>query len=469
MRALFATDDFVREDEDEAPHVNREIEHFTGGTAADYDDLELEAALTAADTNDGGVAYVDPGTYSNIIAGFRGILEAHRRGELLTADEIAEAELLLASAPSSLTVATGPTVVDAYSTGTSERGGVVSPLSIPGGGPGRFPFRDEPKNNGYGDAMNGLSPTRKALACFLQRLRDRDHCPGRAQLDALLTGEWGAPVEAPRTLLEQALTGCFDWEKHIEILRVVEAGAEDVVAIVRSKKDPHFRAALKVLCFLTARELVDYLSREIIDETKVKSRHLARCLGYFPILSVEWEKRPYCIGLLHEECHYNLDSLLPHHQESRQYSPRETARLCCDDVNRILKGARDLARNGIVHGNITSKNVWIGKDGYLKITRGLGKGHIPPESSGGPKHDVFSCAVVWYELLAGKLPWVDEEKKTKLVSPKTIAATFMVDVIPEGKQMMDLFLKMIEFNEAARLTAEEASLAMEAIVKLFSE
>jgi len=483
---FFATDDFNRGDS--AAHVHEEIAHFTGGTVVDYDTLAAAAAASAASaepsisvansiaedagTND---SVVDLDTHFKIVAALRSFVDAHERGAMLTADEVAQAKRLLVAAPTSFTVVTKQTV-DTSSTATSNRGDVVSPLTLPGG-PEHFSFHES--NNGFGDAVNGLSLTKKGLIYFLQQLRNRDDCPVPRELDRHLTGEWGVPVEAPTTFVEQALAGCLGWEKYFEILRVVDAGAHGQVSIIRSTKDPRFRAALKVGCF-TSGQLFSYLSREIIDGTKVKSQYLVRCLGFFPLLCVKKKDKPFCIGMIQEECLYNLDSFCP---RLERLSPREKARAASSIMEQVLKGARDLERNGITHRDIKPKNICFGKDGYWKIidfglargldengdqTEGVGtRGFMPPEDS-GPKHDVFSCSVVWYWLMTGTSPWT-KHAGTELVSPKKIAAAFLVDVIDEGKQMMNLFLKMIEFSEAARLTAEEASPAMEAIAKSLSE
>lgn len=131
----------------------------------------------------------------------------------------------------------------------------------------------------------------------MQQLRDRDDCPNEAreQLKAALVGEWGVPLEAPKTNAERSLTGCLLTEDDIEILYVIDGGGFGRILKIRLKSDPRIHAAMKTQRF-TMSDLKTYLAREIVDGTKVKSRHLLRALGIIPITSVINLAKPFLHG-----------------------------------------------------------------------------------------------------------------------------------------------------------------------------
>lgn len=112
-----------------------------------------------------------------------------------------------------------------------------------------------------------------------------------------------------------------------------------------------------------------------------------------------------------------MKSVVPRLQDDKKISPQGMSHEVGSIMNQVLLGTRDLNENGIAHRDIKLANICFGKDDLWKIidfglarvldeaggwTQGAGTdGYIPPDN-GGPKHDVFSCAVVWYELMTGK-------------------------------------------------------------------
>jgi len=87
--------------------------------------------------------------------------------------------------------------------------------------------------------------------------------------------------------------------------------------------------------------------------------------------------------MIQEECLYNLDSFCP---RLERLSPREKARAASGIMDQVLKGTRDLERNGITHRDIKLKKICFGKDGYWKIidfglARGLDENGDRPKAS----------------------------------------------------------------------------------------
>jgi len=140
-------------------------------------------------------------------------------------------------------------------------------------------------------------------------------------------------------------------------------------------------------------------------------------------------------------------------------------------------GVRDLHHFGVTHRDIKPGNICLSKDGLYKLidlglareidengnlTENTGTGPYIPPGGCGLKHDEFSAAVVWHELMTGKIPdWKDTS--TKILSRKQVCTAFKIDSVPEGDQVIDLFMHLIEPEDAMRWTAKQALPMMEKI------
>ena len=455
--------------------VEEEVVAYTGGEVSDNvsdagaGDAPSLSALTAGTCSP---KIIHLRSLLNQLASLAtGILDDHGNGELTPA-QVADHRLTIARllaealdpAPSgALTVVTATTATSS-SVGGSSRGDMVSPLTLPNV-PRSFSFQE--MNNGFGSANNGLSLTKKGLICCLQKLRDRDDCPAllRQYLQKHLTEEWGVDVGDPTTPLERALAGCKFTEEDLGILGVLGGGAFGRVFAILYK---NYRAAMKVECF-TANALKYYLARELIEGTKVKSPHIVRVLGFLPLPCVVNQNKPICMGLIQELCLHNLRKIIRRLHNELELAPRDMLREVCKIIDQVLMAVRDMEEAGVMHRDLKPENIMEAKDGKIKVMQGnltedAGTGpYIPPEGR-GPKHDIYSAAVVWFELMTNSLP-----KDINVRDKASLVHAFKLETVKEASEVLDLFMHMIEPDENVRWTAKQASPAMKKVLESLSK
>lgn len=85
--------------------------------------------------------------------------------------------------------------------------------------------------------------------------------------------------------------------------------------------------------------------------------------------------------------------------------------------------------------------------------------YIPPEGR-GPKHDVYSAAVVWFELMTNSLPG-----DINVCDKDSLVHAFKLETVKEASEVLDLFLHMIEPDENVRWTAKQASPVMKMVLE----
>ena len=140
---------------------------------------------------------------------------------------------------------------------------------------------------------------------------------------------------------------------------------------------------------------------------------------------------------------------------------------------------QDLEAAKIIHRDIKPENVIEAKDGMIKLidlgicrefnetgnlTEGTGTGpYIPPEGC-GTKHDIYSTAVVWFELMTNRLPMYSSFR-----TKAALAHSFMIETTEVNDQVIDLFFHMIEPDADVRWTAAQASPAMTRILEALSK
>lgn len=89
--------------------------------------------------------------------------------------------------------------------------------------------------------------------------------------------------------------------------------------------------------------------------------------------------------------------------------------------------------------------------------------YIPPGGS-GKKHDEFSTAVVWHELLTGKTPaWTHSDFKA--LTRNQVRLAFKIDSLKEGTDLIDLVMHLIEPIDTERWTAKQAVSALTKILE----
>jgi CHASE2 domain-containing sensor protein/tRNA A-37 threonylcarbamoyl transferase component Bud32 len=178
----------------------------------------------------------------------------------------------------------------------------------------------------------------------------------------------------------------------------------------------------------------------------------------------------------------NLKSLI---QRKGQLTPAEAVGLLIP----ALKGLQHAHDHGIVHRDIKSENILIGKDGAVKITDfGIAKvnstqdafetmqqvivgtpAYLAPEQIRGeklsPSSDLYSFGIVLYEMIAGRPPFLGESTGAILLKHLNDQPPDVADLgleVPRG--LLSVLRKLLEKQPSERY--ESATELVEALERL---
>ena len=356
-------------------------------------------------------------------------------------------------------------------------------------------------NKGFGMAKNGLSISNKGLKYRLNRLHEyavekteetyhddkvRDRVQYRADhlaknLEKKEYRHWRGAEDEPETDVERALTGTLLSLDDLEILRILGSGSFGCVLSVRLRANRGARAALKVECFNFA-DFVKHAVRECTEGSKIRHKNIVRMYGFVAIPDVIHGKKPICWGLLQEECGSNLKAIMDRVENDTCLSRQDKVYLYCKYSYEIVEAVVALNVHRVFHRDIKLENICEGRDGYIKlIDFGLARGtkadgtmtvgagtpqYLPPEGSGGDKHDIYSTGIVFYFLLARKFPKWKAKWNEKDIHDDTVKA-FDIEGIEQGEQIVELVLHMINQDEDERWDAAKVADHLKDIVASF--
>lgn len=124
-------------------------------------------------------------------------------------------------------------------------------------------------------------------------------------------------------------------------------------------------------------------------------------------------------------------------------------------MEQVCQGLQYAHARSLVHGEIRPANLFVEKSGRVRIldfgmARGEASSYRAPEQAGGepatPASDIFSAGVVFYELAAGKHPYVEAQA----------APVPLREAAPGAPEDLDLVLyKAIEKAPSERLQSAE--------------
>ena len=165
------------------------------------------------------------------------------------------------------------------------------------------------------------------------------------------------------------------------------------------------------------------------------------------------------------------------------------APLACQITIRILSALEHAHRNGIVHRDITPKNILVHADGHIKVadfgiariadsttlTKGdnvMGSVHYfsPEQARGGgatAASDIYSTGVVLYEMLTGRVPFDGDNPVAVAMHHLHNAPTPIQNLAPDvPPAVVRVCMKAMEKNPAARYqTAREMATDLRAALE----
>lgn len=290
-----------------------------------------------------------------------------------------------------------------------------------------------------------------------------------------LVGEWAKKVADPQTDIERALAGCYWSLDDFEVVKVLGGGNYGRAMLVRLKTDPRIRFVMKVETFSYA-DFIKYVCGEAIEGSKVRHVNIIKTFGFFPVSTVCEKNKPICMALMQE---LGGDSLRGEVGSLEKLEPHEKFPQVINIMDGIIAAVHALERAGVVHRDIKLENIVMGEGGVPKLvdfglarmydeddnmTENVGAGpYIPPEGQ-GPKHDSFSAAAVFFELMTGAVP------STKELTRDDVAEAFEAyATVNGGKEAIDLCANMIQSDPNERYTAQQAATAMQKILTSVSK
>lgn len=144
------------------------------------------------------------------------------------------------------------------------------------------------------------------------------------------------------------------------IVRFLGSGAHGPCFKVALRQDKAITATLMVAPLFNTRGRGFRRGSQLAKMTSIDDPHFVRCHGFFAIGT----KEPTHVGLVMEECLYTLWSVI---DSIIAMSPKLKVRAVCGILDELLQGLETLSIVGVLHGDITTHNNLLGKDGLWKI------------------------------------------------------------------------------------------------------
>lgn len=318
----------------------------------------------------------------------------------------------------------------------------------------------------YGSLSGGFSPAGKAIFFCIQQMKvDKRAKPllidyFKKEMDET----WDEKIDPPpKSDEEVALCGRKYSDSDFEVLGVLGGGTFGRVFLLRQRRNPANRLALKVVSFTLTEWNTQFLN-EILSGTKVKSLHIIRYLGFFPIYGICNPKRPLTFGIMMEECAHSLKFEVGRLQD---LDPRSRLIESLNIIYQVLTGVYQLHKSSIYHRDIKPGNICLKLDGfYALIDFGLCKekadgtlstdfvgtpGYIPPNGAKTYTHDEYSTGKVFYDLMTGG----DYCENPHALTSLELLRGFEIETVPAGNLAVDLFLQLVDPINKTRITAEK--------------